>query len=366
METGQLGVLLRPKSFGDMIGQEDVVKTLQTQLGKGEVSRAYMFIGPAGTGKTTLGKIIAREIQGWEFPADSEPDVIEINAANKRKIEDIRSLVDDTQSFPFQGKYRVIILDEAQQITKEGQNVLLKPFEEKDSANVWIICTTDPQKIIEPLRTRCSIHQLTRLSKKNIHDLLTRGAEFLGRTEPYEDFEAEAIQRGGSLGPRAILNAFQNYNNGTPAREAVMTQTAEAGPEFFSIAKAVVYGSWDKDVPVWGNPSKAAKTLIGELESALKKKADKEKQAESEFREDGEPDQEDLASKPEVARTLRNIVGALLKSAVIGKDSARAQKAAEALYIMANSISANEFDVPLEYPYTIGMLFRVNQKMNAK
>jgi DNA polymerase III, delta subunit len=365
MESQQLGILLRPKSFDELIGQEDVVATLKQQFAKGEVSRAMMFIGPPGTGKTTLAHIIAREIQGWEFSAEDTPDVIDVNAANFRKIEDIRNLVDQTQTVPFVGKYRVIILDEAQQITKDAQNLLLKPFEEPNSANVWVICTTDPQKIIDAIKTRCSTYQLTRLSKKNIHDLLVRGAEFLGRTEPFEDFEKEAMLRGGSLGPRAILNAFQNFNNGTPAKEAVMAMTAQAAPEYFDIARAVVYGKWDTDSAVWGKPCKAVRTLISELEGQLKKKAEKEKAAEDEFKaEEGDPDADDIASRPEVARTLRNIVGALLKSVVLGKDPAKASLAADCLGGMATGISANEFDVPLEYPYTIGVLYRVNRLMN--
>lgn len=365
MESQQLGILLRPKSFDELIGQEDVVATLRTQFGKGEVPRAMMFIGPAGTGKTTLAKIIAREIQGWEFSAEDEPDVIEINAANYRKIEDVRSLVDQTQTVPFVGKYRVIILDEAQQITKDAQNVLLKPFEEPNSANVWVICTTDPQKIIDALKTRCSTYQLTRLSKKNIHDLLVSGAKFLGRTEPYDEFEKEVMLRGASLGPRAMLNAFQNYNNGIPAKEAVMTMTAEAAPEFFDIARAVVYGKWNEDSTVWGKPCKAVRVLISDLEALLKKKAEKEKQAEAEFKaEESDPDPDDVASRPEVARTLRNITGALLKGVVLGKDPVKAGIAADCLGGMATAISANEFDVPLEYPYTIGMLYRVNRLMN--
>lgn len=355
----QLGITLRPTTFAEVIGHDDVIKTLQTKLDKGEVPRALCFVGPPGTGKTTLAKIIARAVQGWDFPADEEPDMLELNAANCRKIDDIRAIVSETQTYPMRGKYRVIILDEAHQITPDAQNVLLKPFEEKNSATLWIICTTETRKILPALLTRCQQFALGRMSKKNIHDLLQRGATYLGHAD-FADFESEAIRQHLDQ-PRPLLNAFENYHNGMGFKDAINGQLQTFSQNHFEIAKAVVAGSWDKESTVWGQPCKAVKVLLTELEESFKKKNDEIVDA-AEGDEQLNKD-ESVGGKPEASRALRAIVASLLKNQVIKHAS---MKAAEALHIISHCAPDNPADTGLEWAATVGGLLRVNLKMTGK
>lgn len=354
----QLGIVLRPRDFNDVIGQDDIIKTMRTKLDKGEVPRAIMFVGPAGTGKTTLARIIARAAQGWDFPADQEPEMIEINAADLSGIDDMRALVEQTQTYPMTGKVRVILLDEAHQLSKPAQNVLLKPFEQEVSPILWIICTTETAKIIPALQTRCQIFTVARLNKKSTHQLLERAAAHLGHSD-FSDFESVAIREHLDQ-PRPLLNAFENYHNGMTAEEAVNSQLQNFTANHFEIAKSVVYGDWNKDGQVWGKPSKAVKTLLLELEESFKK-------AKNDAPGEGEADEvvskDEAVGRPEAARAIRAIVAALLKGRVIKEGN---MLAAESLYILAHCTSPNPFDTAMEYPATLGGLLRINVKMKSK
>lgn len=361
MADVQLGIALRPMKFEEVIGQEDTVTVLQAQIDKGEIPRALMFVGPAGTGKTTLAKILARAVQGWEFPADQQPDLLEINAADFTGIDDMRELVEQTESFPMCGKYRVIILDEAHQLSKAAQNCLLKPFERAESATIWIICTTETAKIIKPLVTRCQVFNLQRLTKKGVHDLIVRAAEHTG-TVDFAEFEAIAIRENLNQ-PRPLLNAFGNFSNGMPAADAVNGQLQTFGFLPFEIAKAVVYGSWDNDGNVWGKPSKAVKNQFADLEAEFKKKKKDAAATDADEGIDTEGAEKDEAlGRPEVSRAIRAITASLLKNEILKGNF----KAVQAMHLFANAISPNPFDAALEYPATIGLLFRVNATMTGK
>src|SRR5580693_2263010 len=101
----QLNITMRPTTFSEFIGEQQAVAALQKKLASGDVPRAIMLIGPFGTGKTTLAKIISRAVQGWDFPADAQPQIQEVNAANMTGVDDMRELAKSAQVGPMIGTY---------------------------------------------------------------------------------------------------------------------------------------------------------------------------------------------------------------------------------------------------------------------
>src|SRR5262245_23060260 len=160
----------RPQSFEEVVGQEAVVRTLSNAIGADAVRQAYLFAGPRGTGKTSMARILAKCLNCAQGPtttpdgtchacrsiaAGTSLDVIEMDAASQRGIDDIREIRDRVVLQPVEGRYKVYILDEAHQLTDAAWNALLKLIEEPPPHLVFVFCTTDLSKVLPTVRSRC-------------------------------------------------------------------------------------------------------------------------------------------------------------------------------------------------------------------
>lgn len=173
----------RPQSFGQVVGQDHVVKTLLGALATGRVGHAYLFAGPRGTGKTTIARIFAK-VLNCENKKDGEPcnkcsscisaiqgnflDLIEIDAASNRGIEEIRNLKESAQVAATSGGYKVFVIDEVHMLTKDAFNALLKILEEPPSHVVFMLATTEPHKVLPTVLSRVQRFDLKRLTPSQI------------------------------------------------------------------------------------------------------------------------------------------------------------------------------------------------------
>ncbi|MEK7638984.1 MAG: DNA polymerase III subunit gamma/tau [Patescibacteria group bacterium] len=149
--TGALYRKYRPHSFKEVLDQEHVVTVLEGAIKKGEIPHALLFSGSRGTGKTTLARIFARAI------GTSDLDLYEIDAASNRGIDDVRELKEAVHTLPFESKFKVYIVDEVHMLTKEAFNALLKTLEEPPAHVVFILATTEEEKLLDTILSRCQV-----------------------------------------------------------------------------------------------------------------------------------------------------------------------------------------------------------------
>jgi len=177
----------RPQLFSDVVGQEHVTKTIQNAISSGRIAHAYLFTGPRGVGKTTIARIFAKAVN-CKFKKESEPcnecnscieissgrsiDVIEIDAASNRGIDEIRELRENVKFAPVSTEYKVYIIDEAHMLTIEAFNALLKTLEEPPHHVIFILATTEPHKIPATILSRCQRFDFRILTRIEIMDRL--------------------------------------------------------------------------------------------------------------------------------------------------------------------------------------------------
>ena len=153
----------RPKNFDQVVGQEHVTKILINAISANKVSHSYLFSGPRGVGKTTVARILALKLNNIES-IDRSLDIIELDGASNRGIDEIRDLKDATKYVPIEGRYKVFIIDEAHMLTKEAFNALLKTLEEPPAHVVFILATTEIQKIPSTISSRCQKYDFKKIS----------------------------------------------------------------------------------------------------------------------------------------------------------------------------------------------------------
>lgn len=233
----------RPESFDDIIGNEDTIQVLRNQLArdsKQPISRSLLFHGPTGCGKTTLGRIVAQELGA------KGNDLREIDSADFRGIDTIRDIRRQSTYKPLEGPCRVWILDECHKMTGDAQTALLKALEDTPSHVYYILCTTEPQKLLPTIRGRCAQYQVQPLSEKDMKKLLRRVVKAEGESLSKEIYD-QIIQ--DSLGhPRNALQILsQVLSVDGDKRLAMAKRTAETQSKTIELCRALVSGDpWKK------------------------------------------------------------------------------------------------------------------------
>ena len=149
----------RPTKLEDVVGQEQVTSVLANAIKSGKISHAFLFIGPRGTGKTSVARILAHAVNGFDYQVeDSYLDIIEIDAASNTGVDNIRELREKAVIAPTKGKYKVYIIDEVHMLTKSASNALLKTLEEPPEHVIFIMATTDAHKVPITISSRTQVH----------------------------------------------------------------------------------------------------------------------------------------------------------------------------------------------------------------
>jgi DNA polymerase-3 subunit gamma/tau len=187
----------RPLEWSEVVGQEHIVSVLTNSIANSSFAHAYLFTGSRGTGKTSVARIFAKEIGA------SPEDIIEIDAASNRGIDDIRILREAVRSFPFSSPFKVYIIDEVHMLTKEAFNALLKTLEEPPAHVVFILATTEIDKIPETIMSRCQVFSFRKPTEKILTKIVT---DIAIREKVQIDIEAAALI--GFLGDGSFRDTY--------------------------------------------------------------------------------------------------------------------------------------------------------------
>ena len=227
----------RPKNFFDIVGQDHIKKLFKNALEKRTINHAYIFAGPRGTGKTTTARILAKSLNCEKnqygepcnecsscktIDSGSHLDVIELDAASNRGIDEIRKIRDGVNSTPVMGKYKVYIIDEVHMLTREAFNALLKTLEEPPQHVVFILATTNPEKIPPTITSRCHVLEFRNISQEDIMHRLKQICEIEGYDVSDKALEKIAKRAAGGLRDAlSILEQVVRYAGGEVTEKIV-------------------------------------------------------------------------------------------------------------------------------------------------
>lgn len=224
----------RPLTFDSVVGQQHIVSTLEHAITEGRLSHAYLFCGPRGTGKTTMARILAKALlcrnaeaaraegasgcmpdgtcEECELVAEgNHPDVYELDAASRTGVDNVREEIINSVNFaPVRGKYKIYIIDEVHMLTTAAFNALLKTLEEPPAHVIFVLCTTDPQKILETILSRCQRFDFHRIGNEDIEHRLAYVCEQEGFD--YDDEALAIVARHAKGGMRDALSTLEQLS----------------------------------------------------------------------------------------------------------------------------------------------------------
>lgn len=260
----------RPLTFDSVVGQQHIVSTLEHAITEGRLSHAYLFCGPRGTGKTTMARILAKALlcrnaeaaraegasgcmpdgtcEECELIAEgNHPDVYELDAASRTGVDNVREEIINSVNFaPVRGKYKIYIIDEVHMLTTAAFNALLKTLEEPPAHVIFVLCTTDPQKILETILSRCQRFDYHRIGNEDIERRLAYVCEQEGFD--YDDEALAIVARHAKGGMRDALSTLEQlsvFGNGTVHADDARSLLGEVSDQILGeFARAIA----DRDV----------------------------------------------------------------------------------------------------------------------
>ena len=260
----------RPLTFDSVVGQQHIVSTLEHAITEGRLSHAYLFCGPRGTGKTTMARILAKALlcrnaeaaraegasgcmpdgtcEECELIAEgNHPDVYELDAASRTGVDNVREEIINSVNFaPVRGKYKIYIIDEVHMLTTAAFNALLKTLEEPPAHVIFVLCTTDPQKILETILSRCQRFDFHRISNEDIEHRLSYVCEQEGFD--YDDEALAIVARHAKGGMRDALSTLEQlsvFGNGAVHADDARSLLGEVSDQILGeFARAIA----DRDV----------------------------------------------------------------------------------------------------------------------